>query len=797
MRTQPQNFLAKRTAGLILGLALVLAGCAQSPSFSRRGWTIQVNAKKQEITIRQRDLGVVLEAGKLFLKKEGLLTALTQWDVSTKDNQELTIVTHEPEKTTWYFLITAAGVNIECKDPAAVFSGWAPADGGRIPARVKSQDNGIIFTSLGLVSARGITRLFDRLTDILIRFPDASRFVRDAAHPEKMRVTFPLLPYRGPRGGKWINRRGQRQFPDAEISLVRDYYEKVVGLKHYVPYWPQFPHAHPFRRAATGWLSWYCYYMPANEEDMVVETDALAEKLKSYGLEYVQLDAAFTGGPEANWLEWNKQKFPHGGKWLMRYIQNKGLRPGLWVNAMGANYAHPAFGRQFPNGRYPENWFLHDRYGNLIRACCTADTTVVRLDYSNPAVLEKHLKPLFKTLVDDWGVAYLKDAGHARWCFTFEANRAWAFNPALEGCDLYWNAQQVIRRIMGPSNWILGCDAQGGAADYSRGFGLFDSAFNTTHDVYDRWKETKRRLGALFSANYLNDIVLYNDPDALMVRPPLTLDEALTNVTATALTGQAFIISDFIAQPSPARVADLQQHTRWGREFPDLIKKLSGRRLTLYRKTMPALNITPMDLFPFRAKAEFGPLPEGYPATKNYPRGLDLKVNAASGVYDVLALFNWSDTDTLHGVDFLADLGLDSTQTYRIFDYWNQMLLGTFQKHVQAEVPLHGVRVLVIRKAENRPQLLATSRHISAGAFSIQKMAWDEATQTLLGISQTVPGDAYTLFLYVPPKFRVTRAMAGNTWAAVHRTSSGLVQMTFQGKQKPVAWKITFQKEGA
>ena len=45
----------------ILGLILLsgLWGCSQTPSLSRRGWTIQADAKKEEITIRQRDLGLL------------------------------------------------------------------------------------------------------------------------------------------------------------------------------------------------------------------------------------------------------------------------------------------------------------------------------------------------------------------------------------------------------------------------------------------------------------------------------------------------------------------------------------------------------------------------------------------------------------------------------------------------------------------------------------------------------------------------------------------------------------------
>jgi len=87
-----------------------------------------------------------------------------------------------------------------------------------------------------------------------------------------MEVTFPLVDY-------------------IEISLIPNYYTEVLGLYHYEPYYPQYEDKHPFKRANTGWLNWYNYYMASNEEDMVKETDELARTLKPYGLEYVQLDA--------------------------------------------------------------------------------------------------------------------------------------------------------------------------------------------------------------------------------------------------------------------------------------------------------------------------------------------------------------------------------------------------------------------------------------------------------------------------------------------------------------------------
>jgi len=777
-------------------------GCSKIVPYSQKGWSILLDSKNERLTVKQKDLGIVLDNVKLNLKKGDKLVPLSGWIVKKKDNQKLTIETGKPRVTTWEFIITEEGIDINSSAHNSVVEGIAPASGERIPARVASQDNGVIYTSLGFVSAKNIHSLFDRETDILIQFPEKSDLSRNASNEQLMNVIFPLLPSRGPIGEEGRTRRGLKIVPNIEISLIPNYYTEVLGLKHYEPYWPQHPEAHPFKTAPTGWLSWYCYYMPANEEDMVKETDALANELKQYGLEYVQLDATYTRGGEANWLEWDKEKYPKGGKWLMQYVKSKGLRPGLWVNVYGANYQHPAFGSKFPAGKYPENWYLYDKNGHLIGACCTADTTVVKLDYSNPEVIKKHLKPLFKTLVDDWGIEYLKDAGHGTWQWTYEENRARAYNPSLEGRDLYWEVQDVVRDVMGPKNWIMGCDAEGGADYYSLGFGPFDSAFDILDDVYDVWEEyvwanamgTKMHLATMFSANYLNDIVLYNDPDATMVRPPLTMDEAINNVTSISLTGQSYMISDFMSQPSKERVKVLREHTRWGREFPQLIKKLADERLELYKKTMPSMDITPMDLYPYRSKAEYAPLPEGYPKIENFPRALDLKVNAKSGVYDVVAVYNWSDKKSPKVISFGKDLGLDFEKDYLVFDFWNQKLEGTFKNQVEVLIPPHGTRVFVIRSLADRPQLLATSRHIT-GAYSIQALAWNSSEFILSGTSKTVQKDPYSLFIYVPNGMTVSKVDAKAEGLSYNVNSDRVLKVSFHGQKPSVNWSVKFKKE--
>lgn len=781
-----------------LFLMLTFLACSRTVSSGGKGWHIRAHPAKENITVLHDKLGVVLTDVGFSIARDGRLVALTNWTVSS-DRNRLTVCTSNPDSVIWIFVLSDKGVDISASIPDGVIMGKAPASDARIPARIASQDNGIIHTSLGLVSAQGIYCLFDRVNDIMIQFPEGSELTRNPADQEMMDVSFSLLPGRGSKGRGGRTHRGRPITQEVEISLISDYYTAELGLDVYKPYFPQYPDKRPFRTAPTGWLSWYCYYMATNQEDMVKETDALAETLKPYGLEYVQLDACYTRGEDANWLEWTKDAFPQGGRWLMHYIKNKGLKPGLWVNAYGANYRKPAFA-----DKYPENWFIHDKWGRVAGACCTADSTVVKLDYSHPEIIAKHVRPLFHTLIEDWGVEYLKDAGHGRWIWTYEENRSRAFDPSVSGWEAYWAVQAHIREIMGPKRWIMGCDAEGGADRYSLGFGTFDSAFNIYEDAYAAWEAKrwgdvavgiKMHLGTIFSANYLNDIVLYNDPDATMVRPPLTMDEARTDVSTIALTGQTYMISDLISDLSAERAARIKADTPWGRDYPELVSQITPERIALYKQTMPATDITPIDLFPYKSKAEYAPLPVGFPSVEAFPRAMDLKVNAPSGVYDVVAIYNWADQASDKSIS-LTDLGLDTDMRYLVFDFWNQEFVGMVNGHLAVKVQPHGVRVLTVRPWNDQPQLMATSRHIT-GAYSIQTLKWDASVLSLSGKSLSVPGEPYSLYVFLP-EGTVVAGVRTNAGQLTHAVSEeGVLNVTFQGQEEPVEWTISFTNSGS
>jgi hypothetical protein len=193
-----------------------------------------------------------------------------------------------------------------------------------------------------------------------------------------------------------------------------------------------------------------------------------------------------------------------------------------------------------------------------------------------------------------------------------------------------------------------------------------------------------------------------------------------------------------------------------------------------------------MDLYPFKTE------PICCPEPTDFPEALDLKVNSESGIYDVVSVYNWEDSPSLKTVYFEDDLGLDSGKKYLIFDFWNQELEGIFRDSIQTEIPAHGVRVFLIRSISNSPQLLATSRHIT-GAFSIKKLIWDPSRLTLTGTSMTVPGDPYSLFIYLPEGLNLSQVDVDAPNLSHRVKSNRVMEISFQGQEKPVNWVVEFK----
>ncbi len=757
---------------IIVFFSFLLNACQQTSRYNEKGWKIESNPKKGTLIFTHTDLGVVINEVHLIKTEGNTSVRLMDWKTEMK-NDLIYLSSEKPEHSEWIIQISDTTIDFSCTGSNGYIEGIAPAGEKRIPARILSQDNDVMYTQMGFVSATNIYHLFDMNTDILIGFHDGSNLVRNEQDNKQMDIKTTLT--KGP-----------------EITLTRNYYTNVVGFSDnqktkFKPSFTSIPER--FKTAPTGWSSWYCYYMGPSGESLMKETDALAKKLKPYGLKYVQLDAAYSKGEQANWLNWNKDLYPNGGKAWFNHVTEKGLIPGLWLNIHGANYANPSMA-----DKYPENFYLRDKNGKLSPACCSADTTVVRLDYTNPEVIEKHLKPLFETLVNDWGLGYLKAGGWGTWMDFFDKNRENAYNPDMDSREIYRKAITTVREVMGDKGYLLGCAMH----EIGVGFDYFDGS-RTGGDDYASWTGENHWSGgmqtffnSLFGANYLNGICWWSDPDDVMVRDPLTMDEGKTIVSTISLSGQAYIFSDFVAEFSEERLQNFlsgKYRIGWAKQYPQLVKPLPQEKLELYQKTMPAMPIKAMDLYPYKTKAECCPKPA------SFPKALDLKINAVSGQYDVVSMYNWADIDTVRILDLGEDLGLDSDKDYIAFDFWNTKLLKVKSSKIEEMVPKHGNKAIILRAASGHPQLIATSRHLTA-AYSLRSLSWDEEKLILSGVSNTVPGDKYSLYIYIPEGINADKTNASSGKTEINQIEENLLELRLQDTDKdtPVEWSVKFKK---
>ena len=385
----------KRYSGIdllvwIFLIAAIFASDAYSKSHrvSRHGWIISADSEQAVLTIEYEGLGVVVRNVRLNFRKGDDLQELSNWKAVAGKNG-MTVNTAEPA-VNWQFDIRNNVLIVSCSSGDGVITAVAPADKSRIPARIVDPAgkpvawNGtseinysyggpqtrnlsflpkhnaeVLFLSLGQVSGLNFHCLFDRKTDTVIEFPEKTR-MRRCDDQDLMFITM------------------QPGYP--AIRIITDYYTTKLGLPFYEPMDDSY-----FTSAPVVWNSWTNYYAEVTEEDVVKNTDWIVDNLKDYGLEYVTIDDGCERGAEGEhyWIDnWDKKKFPHGGKWLARYIKSKGLRPGLWIvpNAYaGALEEHT-------------QWYLRDKNGEYI-----LDYRTPALDCTNPEVLD-FLRHLFGTL---------------------------------------------------------------------------------------------------------------------------------------------------------------------------------------------------------------------------------------------------------------------------------------------------------------------------------------------------------------------------------------------------------------
>ena len=279
----------------------------------------------------------------------------------------------------------------------------------------------------------------------------------------------------------------------------------------------------------SGWCSWYFYYQEINEDEVKRNADWIAENLKDYGAVYVQLDDGWQGtghglGENRDWTTIDK-RFPSGMDRLARHIKSLGLKPGIWLA---------------PHGQSNEAVVKSNHGVFMLKPDGTSASSTWEgkylVDPSTPES-QQYLKKLFSTL-SGWGYEYFKIDGQPIVVREYRNKKASMKNPSDDTDELYRDTLESIRSAIGPDRYLLGCWVVP-----LEGVGLMNGS-RIGADVLPNWDGFKFALRATMEYYFLHNIAWYADPDVLVVRSPLPLEQARAWATLQGLTGQAVLTSD-------------------------------------------------------------------------------------------------------------------------------------------------------------------------------------------------------------------------------------------------------------
>jgi melibiase-like protein len=515
----------------------------------------------------------------------------------------------------------------------------------------------------------------------------------------------------------------------------------------------------------TGYCTWY-HARASDAKRLAKQTSFAAEKLAPYGLQVIQIDDGWQAGtrrngPAKDFTSYRENgPYPAGMKATADDIKRHGLTPGLWFMPFAGDHLDPSF-------KDHAEWFVKRADGTPYETKWGGTC----LDLTHPGA-RAHVRDVVRRIAHDWGYTYFKMDG--LWTGTatkqMYVNSAYKedgigdavfHNPDKTNVEAYRDGLKLVRETAGDGIFLLGCCIPQNMRSFGGAFGLVE-AMRIGPDNGPRWNSLVRGPTYGSRTYFLNGRVWYNDPDPVYVRPEVPLAQARLICSWVAVSGQLNASSESYAD-------------------------LPADRLDLLRRTMPyhGLRPRPADLF-----------------DHDPPRLWLLTDERRQPRRDVVALYNW-DADRPAEFDSPLDrLGLADERPYVAFDYWDNVLLPPLQGRLRLTVPKQSCRVLAVRPALDRPQVISTSRHVTQGMIDLVEEKWDAASRTLSGKSRVVGGDPYELRLVAASPERMWAAEACEVSAAdkaagvrtTVKQAEGLVRATIRSPaSRDMNWSIRFR----
>ncbi len=526
------------------------------------------------------------------------------------------------------------------------------------------------------------------------------------------------------------------------IRFRPQYYQKHRGLSYFNP-----STYSVWKKPVVGWCSWFAYFDQVTEANIKETADVISEKLKPFGLQYLQIDDGYEKSPiglPQTWLQPN-QKFPSGLKSLAAYIKSKGLTPGIWTNVSFADSVEA-----YKN----KSLFVQDTNGNP----ALGNWIGYVMDGGNPQTIGRLVSPVYKGLNDD-GFDYFKlDALRHLKYEGYNSFKNYFTKRNIDRDEAYRNVVKDVRDKIGKEKFLLAC--WGIRPEL---VGLVDGC-RIGNDGFS--------YAGLAQFNSYNNIIWRNDPDHIV----LSEKESYRSCTATSLTGSLFMLTD---KPGVYKNSSLIEAAR--RSIP-----------VLYTQPGQVYDVDPSrSAHISQADVEMsGSGPRPFDASSSTTTGLfELEINKSYENWVVLGCVDDRDKMLL-----FKDLGLDANKEYLVFEFWTKHFDGTFKKQfIPGKIDTaFNCQVFCIREKQDHPQLLATNRHISCGALELKDLQWKN--NSLSGESQVVANDNYVIYIHETKGFNFSGISLKNTTLISNERDGDIRKITLLSKDNSIVnWAVNYK----
>ncbi|MGQ7870739.1 alpha-galactosidase [Sunxiuqinia sp. sy24] len=638
--------------------------------------------------------------------------------------------------------------------------------------RGEAQDKlALVRTSHGLSNNLRNNAIYDRNFDWMLELPEGT-VIKSSRKPNgttQFELTFTVK--------------------NAELVFRPRYYQKHKNLPYFQPWTYQV-----YKESITGWCSWWAYFREFTEEDHLDLLEMWQKKhLADYGYRFIQIDdvyqgendrgrencevaSGYLGGRPTTWLDWKKDLFPSGLTGYVTSIHQAGFDPAIWMGCF--------FSDEETVQKHPE-WFVHDELGNPAAAPWVSYV----MDATNPEVVEALIRPTFKGMKNA-GIGYVKIDQLRHYLYdNLHNNLEWCSERGVGPDELLRAYLRVAREELGDDTFILSCwgvlPESIGLADACRIGG--DGYGPVTLQQYNSW----------------NGIVWRNDPDHCDVSPNKK-GKDIGNVKE--LEARQAMERETIIRPALASIAGAILMLS---DKPEVYEDDS--RIYGLRRSSPVLFSVPGQLYDFdsgktnwlksneRTDITTGRHPspiDGDQFGEVCPYWLN-EFNTGFENWNVLHRLNWSERNqkSLEPVVLkFADLGLDSSKEYLVYEFWSDKMYGVLEDDFAlGELEPYGLESLAIREKLDRPQLVSTNRHLSQGAAEIEKLLWEE--NSLKGRSRVVGEDEYVITIYIPEDYLLHAAIINGEEAGIEQKGEVLKISYRPAETSSVQWEVSFKRK--